>query len=523
MFRSPPLQRLLLALFLSCLALPAAAQREIRFDAYAVPSGGTIALAMRGEGAQGGAFAEVDAATGGALARAVAAAGYKGRAETQLDLPGLAPFDRVLVVGMGSDAATARTLEDVGGRVGRFAAGSTANSVELLWQGDEPAAAQQLAFGAALGGYRFDRYRSQREDDNGPRAGAGTLVVRSRDGAAAAQAFQRDWAPVANGVKFARDLVTEPASAVYPEEFVRRTRQAFSGMRGVTIEVLDVPAMQRLGMGGILAVGQGSARPPRLLVVRYDGAGRGEAPVAFVGKGITFDSGGLSIKGSDGMWRMKYDMAGAASSVGAVLGLAGRGAAVNAVAVAALAENMPSGTATRPGDVIRTASGKTFEVMSTDAEGRMVLVDAIWYVQDRHQPRAIIDIATLTGSIVTALGGDYAGLFSRDDSLAGQLLAAGEASGDALWRMPMHPGYGKMLESPIADLRNGGGRPGSGTAAHFIGEWVGKGTPWAHVDIAGMAWIETGGTATTPAGATAFGVRLFDRWVRDHVETQSAP
>ena len=518
MFRSFPLQRMLLALLLSCLALPAAAQREIRFDAYAVPSAGTVAVAMRGEGPQAGAFADVDAATGGALARAVAAAGYKGRADTQLDLPGLAPFDRVLVVGVGTDAPSTRTLEDVGGRVGRFAAGSTAAAVELLWGGDEAAAAQPLAFGAALGGYRFDLYRSRRDDETGPRAGEGTLVVRTRDGAAAAEAFQRDWAPVAHGVRFARDLVTEPASAVYPEEFVRRTREAFNGMPGVTIEVLDVPAMERLGMGGILAVGQGSARPPRLLVVRYDGAARGEAPVAFVGKGITFDSGGLSIKGSDGMWRMKYDMAGAASSVGAVLGLAGRRAPVNAVAVAALAENMPSGTATRPGDVIRTASGQTFEVMSTDAEGRMVLVDALWYVQDRHRPRAIIDIATLTGAIVTALGGDYAGLFSRHDDLADQLLAAGEASGDALWRMPMHPGYGKMLESPIADMRNGGGRPGSGTAAHFIGEWVDKGTPWAHLDIAGMAWIETGGTATTPAGATAFGVRLFDRWVRDHVE-----
>ncbi|MCD9030125.1 leucyl aminopeptidase [Luteimonas sp. Y-2-2-4F] len=522
MSRPIPPQRWLLAFLLACLALPAAAQREIRFDDYAVPQGGTVAVAMRGDGPQSGAFAAVDAAAAGALSRAVAAAGFKGRADTRLDLPGLAPFDRVLVVGAGTSPLDARALEDIGGRVGQFAAGSTAPRIELLWAGDEPGAASHLAFGAALGGYRFDKYRTARSADaegaEAPQAGRGDLVVRTAAGAAAAQAYARDWQPVAEGVRFARDLVTEPANAVWPEEFVRRTREAFAGMPNVSIEVLDVPAMERLGMGSLLAVGQGSVRPPRLLAVRYDGGARGEAPVAFVGKGITFDTGGISIKGNDGMWRMKYDMTGAASATGALLALAGRRAPVNAVAVAALAENMPSGGAVRPGDVIRTAAGRTYEVMSTDAEGRMVLVDALWYVQDRHRPRAIVDIATLTGAIVTALGNDYAGLFSRDDALAGQLLSAGETSGEALWRMPMHRGYGKMLESPIADLRNGGGRPGSGTAAHFIGEWVDRDTPWAHLDIAGMAWNETAGTATSPSGATAFGVRLFDRWVRDHVE-----
>ncbi len=517
-------QRWLLALFLSCLALPAVAEREIRFDAYAVPEGGTVAVVMQGDGAQSGAFAAVDGATQGALSRAVAAAGFKGRADTRLDLPGLAPFDRVLVIGAGRETLDARAFEDIGGRAGHFAARSTAPVVDLLWAGNETDAASHLAFGAALGAYRFDKYRSNRSGESDtPRAGEGTLVVRTPVGAAAGETYAQQWAPVAHGVKFARDLVTEPANAVWPEEFVRRTREAFSGMANVSIEVLDVPAMERLGMGGILAVGQGSERPPRLLVVRYNGGARGEAPVAFVGKGLTFDSGGISIKPSANMWRMKYDMTGAASATGAVLGLAGRGAPVNAVAVAALAENMPSGTASRPGDVIRTASGRTFEIMSTDAEGRMVLVDALWYVQERDRPRAIIDIATLTGAIVTALGNDYAGLFSRDDTLAQQLTAAGETAGERVWRMPMHPGYGKMLESPIADLRNGGGTPGSGTAAHFIGEWVARDTPWAHLDIAGMAWIESGGTATSPAGATAFGVRLFDRWVRDNVEGAAVP
>ncbi|MCD9028637.1 leucyl aminopeptidase [Luteimonas sp. BDR2-5] len=510
-----PLQRWLLASALACVALPAAAQREIRFDALQAPAAGTLAIAVR-EGAEpGAAFAQVDAASAGALSRAVVAARFTGKAGSQLDLPGIGGYDRVLLVGTGGDAPTPRLLEDLGGRVGQFAARSDAPRIELLWEGAESGAGAHLAFGAALGQYRFRKYRTAAEDGA---TGDGELVIRTPAGAAAAQAWAADWKPVADAVWFARDLVTEPANVLGPEEFVARTRAAFSGMPGVSIEVLDVPAMERLGMGSLLAVGQGSVRPPRLMLVRYNGGARGDAPVAFVGKGITFDSGGISIKGSDGMWRMKYDMTGAASATGAVLALAGRRAPVNAVAVAALAENMPAGDAMRPGDVIRTASGKTFEIMSTDAEGRMVLVDALWYVQRQDKPKVIVDIATLTGAIVTALGSDFAGLYSPDDALAAQLTAAGEAAGEAVWRMPMLPSYGKALESPIADLRNGGGRPGSGTAAHFIGEWIEPGQAWAHLDIAGMAWNESTGTATSPSGATGYGVRLFDRFVREYHE-----
>ena len=515
-----PLKPPLLATLIASFALPAAAQRDIRFDAAQVPERGTLVLAVpqvADGAARGGSFAQIDTASGGALTRATAAAGFTGRADSQLDLPGIAGFDRVLLVGAGDGAPDARRIEDIGGHVGRFAARSKAPRIDVLWEGAEAGAATQLAFGAALGQYRFDKYRTTRGDDE-PAAGQGELVVRSPAGAAAAQDWDGDWKAVAEGVKFARDLVTEPANAVWPEEFVARTRAAFAGKANVSIEVLDVPAMERLGMGSLLAVGQGSARPPRMLIVRYNGGARGEAPVAFVGKGITFDSGGLSLKPGENMWRMKYDMTGAASATGAVLALAGRRAPVNAVAVAALAENMPSGSASRPGDVVRTASGKTYEIISTDAEGRMVLVDALWYVQRQDNPRVIVDIATLTGAIVTALGNDYAGLFTRDDALAAQLTAAGEAAGEPLWRMPMHPGYGKMLESPIADMRNGGGRPGSGTAAHFIGEFIDAGRAWAHLDIAGMAWRDGNELSTTPAGASGYGVRLFDRFVRENYE-----
>lgn len=501
-------------------AFPAEAQREIRFESAGTPEAGTLVLPVpevAEGGTRDGAFARIDAGSQGALTRAMTAAGFNGKADSQLDLPGIAGYDRVLLVGTGSGTPDARRIEDVGGRIGRFAARSKAPRIDVVWEGSETGAAARLAFGAALGEYRFDKYRTTQDVDTS-RAGEGTLVVRSTEGAAAAQVWDSDLKAVAEGVAFARDLVTEPANAIYPETFVERTRAAFAGKPNVSIEVLDVPAMERLGMGSILAVGQGSARPPRMMVVRYSGGARGEAPVAFVGKGITFDTGGISIKPGENMWRMKYDMTGAASATGAVLALAGRGAAVNAVAAVALAENMPSGTATRPGDVIRTAAGKTYEVISTDAEGRMVLVDALWYVQRQDNPRVIVDIATLTGAIVTALGNDYAGLFTRDDALAAQLAAAGEASGEPVWRMPMHPGYGKMLESPIADMRNGGGRPGSGTAAHFIGEWIDAGRAWAHLDIAGMAWRDGDELSTTPSGASAYGVRLFDRFVRDNYE-----
>ena len=506
------------AVLMACVALPAAAQRTISFDAYALPDSGTVAVPVREGELDGGAFADLDAATSGALSRAVAAARFKGRAESKLDLPGIAGFDRVLLVGVGKDELTPRVLEDFGGLVGQMAAGSTAPRIDVLWRGPEANAASHIAFGAALGGYRFDKYRSGGDDEESPRAGHGELVIRTPAGAAAAADYEAQWKPVAEAVAFSRDLVTEPGNAVWPEVFVERAREAVAGLPNVSIEVLDVAEMERLGMGAILSVGQGSQRPPRMMVMRYDGGAAGEKPLAFVGKGITFDTGGISIKGSTGMWRMKYDMTGAAVVTGTIKALAGRRAPVNAVAVAALAENMPSGTATRPGDVVRSASGKTIEIMSTDAEGRMVLVDGLWYVQDRHDPAVVVDVATLTGAVVGALGGDYAGLFSRDDALADQLLAAGEQSGDLLWRLPLHHTYGQGLSSPIADIRNGGGRPGAGTAAHFLGEWVDEGRPWAHLDIAGMAWIETGGRPTSPAGATAFGVRLFDRWVRDNHE-----
>jgi leucyl aminopeptidase len=506
-------------LLVSIHALPVQAERTLRFAPYAVPTSGTVVIAIGEAVPQAGVFAEVDAVAEGALRRAVDASAFRGERNKHLTLPGVGPFDRVLLVGTGTDPVTPRLLEDIGGRAGQDGANSTAERIEILWAGNEPDAAAHLAFGAALGQYRFLKYRTPAKDK--PVTGEGEFVIRTPAGDAAARSFEAEWAPVARAVTFARDLISEPGVEIYPESFVARTREAFAGLPNVRIDVLDVPAMEALGMGGILAVGRGSVRPPRLLVVRYDGGDGNEAPFAFVGKGITFDSGGISLKDEDGMWKMKYDMSGAAAAAATVLALAGRRAPVNAVGIAALAENMPSGSAGRPGDVVRTMSGKTFEVISTDAEGRMVLSDAVWYAQQQFRPRVVIDLATLTGSVRIALGDEYAGLFSRDDALAEALRKAGEASGEELWRLPLHPSYAKDLESPIADLRNSGGSgtgAGAGLGAYFIGSWVEESTPWAHLDIAGMAWREKEALPTVPEGASGFGIRLLDRYVR-----QSAP
>jgi leucyl aminopeptidase len=489
------------------------------FAEYDVPSTGTIALAVQQNAWEDGAFADVNELTNGALRRAVDAMQFKAESNQQLDLPGLAPFDRVILVGMGSENLTARNFEDAGGLIGQLGADSSAQRIDILWAGDENQAGTQLAFGTSLGQYRFLKYR-QREPATPP-TGEGEFVVRTPRGPAGDSIYRSQWEPVIRAVKFARDVISEPGNEIYPESFVERARQAFDGVADVRIDVLDVAAMERLGMGGILAVGRGSIRPPRLLVVRYSGGDRNDAPLAFVGKGITFDSGGISIKGSDGMWRMKSDMSGAAAVTGAVLALAGRSAPVNAIAVAALAENMPSGNSGRPGDVVRTLSGKTFEVISTDAEGRMVLSDAVWYAQQEFNPSLVIDLATLTGAVRTALGDEYAGLFSRHDLLAQQLAAAGELSGEHLWRLPLHASYARDLESPVADLRNSAGSEagaGAGVGAYFIGAWVDENMPWAHLDIAGMAWRESEGLPTSPPGASGFGVRLLDRFVRANYE-----
>lgn len=367
--------------------------------------------------------------------------------------------------------------------------------------------------GLRLRAWRWDQYRTKLRDEQ-KRTLEAVSVVGAPDGTADAWA---DAQAVAAGVEFTRELVAEPANVIYPESFVARCRERLDGM-GVEFVVLDEAQMRELGMGALLGVSQGSVRDGRLLCMKWMGGDAGAKPTVFVGKGVTFDTGGISLKPGPGMEDMKWDMGGAGAVAGAMLALAGRKAKANVIGVCGLVENMPDGNAQRPGDVVTSMSGQTVEVINTDAEGRLVLCDAMTWVQREFAPEVMVDLATLTGAMMIALGMEHGGVFSNDDGLADDLLKAGFASGDKLWRFPLAPAYDKLIDSPIADMKNVGPRwAGSITAAQYLQRFVEDGVKWAHCDIAGMVWSDKPG-ATWDKGATGYGVRLIDRFVRDTVE-----
>jgi leucyl aminopeptidase len=423
---------------------------------------------------------------------------------------------RVAVVGVGKEATTGEGPEKLGGNaVARLlTSGEKSAVIDLSAGGYDADGAAKVALGVALRSWRYDRYRTKLKDKQKPTLEEVTVVG---GGADAEQRYRSRWEPVVQGVSLTRELVTEPANIVYPETFVERVRASLDGT-GVEIEVLDRAAMEKLGMGALLGVAQGSVREGRLLILRWNGGDDGAQPTAFVGKGVTFDTGGISIKPAAGMEAMKWDMGGAGAVVGALKALALRKAKANVVGICGLVENMPGGNAQRPGDVVTTMSGQTVEVINTDAEGRLVLADAVTYVQRNFKPGTIIDLATLTGAILISLGHEWAGLFSNDDGLAGQVTKAGEESGDKVWRMPLGEPFDRLIDSPIADMKNVGPREGGSiTAAQFIQRFVEDGVKWAHIDMAGKAWSDKAG-ATYEKGATGFGVRLLDQYVEDMLE-----
>ena len=365
-----------------------------------------------------------------------------------------------------------------------------------------------------LRAYRFDNYHPVKNDNGPTRKGPADIVIAVADAPAARRAWASR-AAVADGVLLARDLVNEPANVLGPVEFAERAK-ALTKL-GVKIEILGEPEMKKLGMRALLGVAQGSARPPRLVVMRWNGGHAKDPPIAFVGKGVVFDTGGISIKPAGSMEDMKGDMAGAATVTGLMHALAARKAKVNAVGVIGIVENMPSGTAQRPGDIVAAMTGRTIEIINTDAEGRLVLADALAYTEDRFKPRFVIDLATLTGAIIIALGHHHAGMFSTDDALATALLAAGEVTGERVWRMPLAKEYDKQIDSRFADVKNTGGRDaGAITAAQFLKRFV-KDTPWAHLDIAGTA-MGSPQTDVNRSWASGWGVRLLDRLVADTYE-----
>jgi leucyl aminopeptidase len=422
---------------------------------------------------------------------------------------------RVLAVGTGAGASASDQAEKLGGTaVARLiTSGERRAVIDLSGRGFDADAAARVGLAAALRGWRHDRYRTRLKDKQKPTLEEVTIVG---GGAGAAERYAERWQPVYEGVSLTRELVTEPPNIIYPQTFVERVRASLEGS-GVEIEVLDRAAMEKLGMGALLGVAQGSAREGRLLILRWNGGGDAQR-TAFVGKGVTFDTGGISIKPAQGMEAMKWDMGGAGAVAGAMKALALRKAKANVVGVCGLVENMPGGNAQRPGDVVTTMSGQTVEVINTDAEGRLVLADAVAYVQRNDKPATLIDLATLTGAILISLGHEYAGLFSNSDDLAAQLQEAGEDSGDRLWRMPLGEAFDRLLDSPIADMKNVGPREGGSiTAAQFIQRFIENGVRWAHIDMAGKAWSDKPGT-TYEKGATGFGVRLLDEYVADVLE-----
>ncbi|GAB5487822.1 MAG: leucyl aminopeptidase [Parasphingorhabdus sp.] len=485
--------------------VPNSAERPIAF-AQQAPAGAGLVVLMKGQKVP--ILPALSAAERSAIESAIASADFKGKKGQILKLRGIG--NRPLIMLSGVEAPDGKA-PDWKSAAGNAAQKLLTENFELAVAGAPDAAAMaDAALGLSLGQYRFDRYQVDVE-----KKPANQKVTFVGNAANAAQSlWDNRYKHLAEGVRFMRDLQSEPASTLYPQSFVERTRTAFSGVPNVRIEVLDEAAMRKMNMGAIVGVGQGSPRGSRMMIVSYNG-GSG-APLALAGKGITFDTGGISLKGNSGMWQMKADMSGAAAVMGTTLSLAKSRAPVNIVAVAALAENMPGANAQRPGDVVRTYGGKTIEILSTDAEGRLVLADAVQYVADRYKPFALVDIATLTGSVGRAVGDQYAGLFAREDEVADRLMSAAETSGQHLWRLPLHPAYAKAIRSDIADVKNSGvtDAPGASAGAHFIGYFVDESLPWAHLDIAGVDWNKSS-RPLVPKGASGFGVQLLDQLARD--------
>jgi leucyl aminopeptidase len=422
----------------------------------------------------------------------------------------------VIVVGVGKEEARPRDCTKLGGAAfGRLPRSAQEATIVADLPGGPLKAedAADLALGASLRAYAFERYKTKRKEGEEPREYP-KLTLAVADPAAARKAWA-DRSPVGEGVALARDLVNEPPNVLFPEEFARRAAELKKV--GVAVEILDEKAMTRLGMNALLGVGQGSERESRLVVMQWNGGKRGTPPIAFIGKGVCFDTGGISIKPAQGMEDMKGDMAGAACVVGLMHALAARKAKVNAVGAIGIVENMPGSNAQRPGDIVTSMSGQTIEIINTDAEGRLVLADVLWYVNKRFRPKFMINLATLTGAIIVALGQEHAGLFSNDDELAERLRQAGEATGERVWRMPLGPEYDKLIDSKFADVKNTGGRHASSiTAAQFVQRFVEK-TPWAHLDIAGTA-MGSPQTDINRSWGSGWGVRLLDRLVADHYE-----
>ncbi len=494
---------------------------SIAFAKPELPATGALVVLLAEDLVLPPTAAALDEKIGGALARAVAKAGFKAKGFAALDVlaPAGCDLDRVLLIGLGKFGdLVEKDWVKLGGVVAGKLADAKATAATLLLERADgeaivPERAADVALGVRMRAWKFDRYKAKKKDEDAPVDLALTLAVA--DHSAAKKLWKARVEPVADGVALTRELICEPANVLGTEEFAKRCEKL--GKLGVEVEVLGEKELKKAGWNALLGVAQGSKRPPRVVIMRWNGGTEGEAPIAFVGKGVVFDSGGISIKPAAGMEDMKGDMGGAAVVTGLMHALAARKAPVNAVGAIGLVENMPDAGAQRPGDIVTSLSGQTIEVINTDAEGRLVLCDVLWHVKEEIKPTAIVDLATLTGAILVALGKLNAGLFSNDDTLAERLTTSGLVTGETVWRMPLSADYDKLIDSTWADMKNTGGRDGGSiTAAQFLKRFVGE-VPWAHLDIAGTA-MGSPKTDLNAAWTSGWGVRLLDRLVADHYE-----
>jgi len=494
---------------------------KISFAEPKLPTSGLLVFLVDADARLGSSAKAIDKATKGALTRALKAASFAGKKGESLSV--LAPQGRekatILLIGTG-DAKDMDALraQEIGAQIYKAVGGVSASSATIMAEmagakvrGGELAAG--LAIGARLRSYKYDKYLTNSKNRNGLNSLSRLQIMVK--GATDARRRYAMLAPVADGVDLARDLVSEPSNVKSPKWMAAQCRKLTK--LGVKVEVLGEAQMRKLGMNALLAVGQGSVRESQLVVMRWNGGGRDAKTVSFIGKGVTFDTGGISIKPAGGMEDMIWDMGGAGTVIGAMRAIAGRKAKANVIGVVGLVENMPDGNAQRPGDIVTSMSGQTIEVINTDAEGRLVLADALWYTQKRFKPDVMIDFATLTGAIMVALGREYAGLYASDDGLAQRIVSSSQGIGEKIWRMPLDDAFDRQINTPRADMKNVGPRwGGSITAAQFLQRYTND-VPWAHMDIAGVAWSDKE-QPLMERGATGFAVRTLDQFVRDHYE-----
>jgi len=493
------------ALMLSGKAL---AMPGFTFNTDELPRDGRVVLYASSGGELSEIGQHLDAATDGRLSTAIEMVDFKGGFGETLSLPAVAPFQQIILIGTGDAELGARHLHDLGGHAA--IAADDENGLAMIVDGLDGSVdhvAAHLALGYALGDYRFTAYKTT---ENIPDDGEVVLIGSDRSDQ---RRFEEDLTHLAEGITLARNLGSEPGNTLWPERFVEHVASAFESVDKVTLTALDADAIRERGMGVLMGVGQGSIHDPRLLIIEYRGSDQDDAPIALVGKGITFDTGGISIKSNDNMWTMKSDLSGAAAVAGAVLAAARRGEDINVVGVMPLAENMPSQDAIRPGDVLTSMAGKTVEIISTDAEGRLILLDAVHYAQVEFEPRLLLNIATLTGSAARATGDEYAVVITRDMALSLEMMDIGEASGEDVWPLPLHPNHFTQIDSLIADIKNTGGSPGASIGAAVIGTFIDDDLPWIHLDIAGVDWRDEA-TPTAPVGHAGWGVRFMDTLLR---------